>query len=126
MKKLKEFLMDDTVRLFVIVAFLTGINQFSFDERIGYCGFGIAFLWVGAMIVIGLQEQYDNARHRGPINLEARKSGEKIRKQREKEKQNPPTPIKPINEDDLDFSDVEELTKGKEFFDDKNDDSKFN
>ena len=87
MKVLKAVLMDVNVRLFVISSMLVGSICVVFDWKALLYGVGIYLVWAALIILVEQVEWYELSHKRGPINLEVRMSGKKLREQRQIEKQ---------------------------------------
>lgn len=87
MKVLKAVLMDVNVRLFVISSMLVGSICVVFDWKALLYGVGIYLVWAALIILVEQVEWYELSHKKGPINLEVRMSGKKLREQRQIEKQ---------------------------------------
>lgn len=114
MKQLKEFLLDDTVRLFVILTLVMGMIILPTDLVVGLMSIGISVLWVVLYIIIEIVEHRERLHSiRKPRHLEVLCSGKRLREERE---------VKKVEKVKSYFSD-EELS---ELFNDKESDKKFN
>lgn len=122
MKQLKEFLLDDTVRLFVILTLVMGMNILPTDLVVGLMSIGVSVLWVVLYIIIEIVEHRERLHSiRKPRHLEVLYSGKRLREERE---------VKKVEKVKSYFSDEElsELFNDKELdkkFDGLKDDTKF-